>query len=117
MEAILVIGSLVIILGIILLIPGLWWARRKARKDPAFAKKANFTPIGWLFLCVMLSFLLGGLCMQYLYPESSIGKLTATSLGRILWTAIIIFIFYIIQKLLNSYGVVIEKDDEKSKDV
>ena len=85
MEAILVIGSQVIILGLILLIPGLWWAKRKARKDPAYAKKANFTPIGWLFVCVMLLLLLGGLCIQYFYPESSIAKLTATSLGRFLW--------------------------------
>jgi len=75
-EAILVIGTLCIILGIILLIPGLWWARYKAKKDPVYRKKVNFTATGWIFIILMILFLFSGLLMPYFSPNSFLGKLT-----------------------------------------
>ena len=116
-EAIIVIGIVCVILAIILLVPGLWWARRKSKQDPSLGKKVNFTPFGWVYLSVMLVMLLGGLCMQYLAPGSFLGRLTTTGFGRIFWAAFIIVLFMVIQKVLGLFGVFIEKREEKGKDV
>ena len=108
-----IIGGLCIVLGIILLIPGLWWARNKAKKDPAFRKNVNFTKVGWIYLLVMLSMLFGGLLMPYLAPNSYLGQLASARYGRLIWTIFIIFIFVAVQKVLNFFGVLIEKPENK----
>jgi len=115
LEAVLVIGAVCVILGGLLLIPGLWWARRKAKNDSAFGKRVRFTPFGWIFLFVMLVILLGGLMTQYLAPESLIGNLTVSRMGRLVWAGIVIGFFVVLAKLFASFGILIERRDEGEK--
>ena len=117
LEAILVIGTACVILGLLLLVPGLWWARRKAKNDPAYRKKVRFTLFGWIFLSIMLFTLFAGLTMQYFAPASYIGKLTSERMGRLIWAAVVIVLFILIQKLLGSFGILIEKSKTNEYDV
>ena len=84
LEAVLIIGVLSIVLGFALLIPGLWWAKHKAKTDSTSGGKVFFTPVGWIFLLLMLFVLIGGFGMQHFAPQSFIGKLTSAGLGRLL---------------------------------
>jgi uncharacterized membrane protein YozB (DUF420 family) len=58
-EAIAIVGVFVLALGIVLGVPGLWWARRKARSLPAEAiGKASVTPFGYVFYFLQVSALI-----------------------------------------------------------
>lgn len=116
-KAILIISVLCILLGIILLVPGLWWARHKAKKDPAYSKKVNFTFVGWIYIFIMLVLLFAGLLMPYLAPDSYLGQLSAVRFGRLIWAAFIIILFIGVKKVLNLFGLLIEKPEEENKNV
>ena len=116
-EAILIIGGLCAVLGVILIVPALWWARHKARKNPAYRKKVRFTFFGWIYLFIALSFLLAGLMMPYFLPDSYIGQLTSKRFGRLIWALFIGLLFTGLQKVLSSFGVLIEKPEKENKSV
>ena len=117
LEAFIAIGALCVALGSVLLIFGLWWAKYKAKTDPVFGRKASFTPVGWISLLVMVLVLLGGFGMQHFAPQSYIGKLTSTGLGRLLWTALTFGFFLVTQKILVSFGIFIQKHNRREEDL
>ena len=71
-EALSAVGIFALILGVILLIPGLWWARRKAKTLPESALGAKrVTLFGIVYIGLFLSVLLVVLKMQYFAPGVS----------------------------------------------
>lgn len=74
-EALTVIGIFSLVLGIILLIPGLWWARRKVKKLPEHATgRMQITPFGFIYYGIFVGLLMVVFSLRYLAPELSSGK-------------------------------------------
>ena len=106
--------GLFIVVGLVLLIPGLWWARRKAEKEPNYRRQANFTTAGWIFIILLLLALFGGLMMPYFLPGSYIGQLTSSGFGRLVWAAGLAVIATLVQKGLDRLNIPIQKAEEKT---
>ena len=111
-EAVLAMGLLCIVLGAPLLVLGLWWARRRARKDPALGKKVSFTAAGWIHLLAMLLMLFIGPMAHRLAPDSQLGQLLSSGLARVIWVLVVFALFAVAQKVLSSFGVPIERPGE-----
>jgi uncharacterized Tic20 family protein len=72
LEALLAIGIFTLILGLILIVPGLWWARRKAKRLPDNANgKKKVTLFGVFYYGVFILFLLVATSLRYISPEIS----------------------------------------------
>ena len=107
LEALTVIGVFTVALGIILLIPGLWWARRKVRKLPVHAAgRMRVTPFGYIYSAIFVGFLMVVFSLGYLAPELSNGKKFALM-------AIVVIVGFLGEKLANKLGfkLVIKNND------
>ena len=97
-EALTVIGIFTFVLGIILLIPGLWWARRKVRKLPVHAAgRMRVTPFGYIYSAIFVGFLMVVFSLGYLAPELSRGKKFAAF-------AIVVIVGLLGEKVANKLG-------------
>lgn len=93
-EAIAIIGVVVLALGIVLGVPGLWWARRKARSLPAEAiGKASITPFGYVFYFLQVSVLIA----ITVFPGLT-GGMRVAGLG------IVIVVSIILERVARSLG-------------
>ncbi len=104
-SAIIAIGILVVILGAVLLIPSLWFARRQAARDPTLQVSVRLTKWGWVLISTMLLVLLGGVSAKYWAEDSRFAELTSHAGGRILWYALVIVAFVVIESVLKRCGI------------
>ena len=112
-EAFLVIGAFTVILGIVLLVPGLIWARRKAKRHPEKHPVLSITRAGYLLLISMLLVLLVGLTSQLWAPHSLLGQWTATRAGRFLFACFVIVVAIIIERILAASGIELKGEVDK----
>ena len=105
-EALAVLGVFTLILGFILLIPGLWWARRKVKVLPENASgKKRVTPFGFVYFGVIISLSLFTFSLRDLAPEVSGGE-------RLALITIIFIVALLGEKLANKLGIkLISKND------
>ena len=97
-EALTAIGIFTLLLGIILVIPGLWWARRKAKTLPENASgRKRVTLFGFVYIGLVVSALVVVFSLQYLAPEIS-GK----EKGALVAIALIVALLG--EKLANKLG-------------
>ena len=74
-EAIIEIGGFPLILGLVLLVPGLWWAKCKSRKIPEDALCAKrVTLFGFVFSSVFVGLILLVFNLEYIAPGVSGGQ-------------------------------------------
>jgi len=104
-EAFFAIGVFTIILGAVLLVPGLIWARRKAKQHPEAPAGMSVTKTGYLFLGGMLVVLFAGLTSQFWAPDSLLGQWTATRSGRFLFGGLVVGAAFLFERVLAATGV------------
>ena len=79
-EAVLVIGSLALILGVVLLIPALWWARKKAAPTSPKARASDV-----LTAAIVVTVLLVLATLHQFYPDHPV----VWWIWRSLWLVVI----------------------------
>jgi len=104
-EAFLVIGGFTLILGAVLLVPGLIWARIKVKQHPDEPAGMSVTRTGYVFFGSMLVVLLAVITSQFWAPESSIGLWAASRSGRFLLGAIVVGAALLIELVLAVAGI------------
>ena len=105
-EAALVIGIVALGAGLILYIPGYFlakWALRKSPPDSGGRLHVTFT--GFVVYGSMIIMLAIGFAQQFFAPETFLGRLTSTSLGRLLFCASIIPLGVVIEFVLRKFGI------------
>ncbi|MBN1379840.1 MAG: hypothetical protein JXA04_11475 [Gammaproteobacteria bacterium] len=103
-EAILVIGTFCLGAGFILAVPGLWWARRKAKQLPATAVGAKRMSLsGIVYAAIFVVLIMCAFSLQYIAPQlSSMQRATAI---------LIVFIVGLLgEKLANMFGIKLTKE-------
>jgi hypothetical protein len=98
-EALAAIGVFTLIMGVILLIPGLWWARRKVNELPEHASgRKRVTPFGFVYIGIIITLSLFVFSLRDLAPEVSGGE-------RLALITIIFIAAFLAEKLANKIGI------------
>src|SRR6266446_6414895 len=104
-EAVLVIGVFALVLGAVLLIPGLIWARRKARQNPGTSAGMAVTNIGFLFVAFVVLVLLVGFTAEFWAAETMFGRWMSTGRGRLIFAALTMLTSWIVEYVLGLAGI------------
>ena len=88
-EAALIIGGAALLLAAVLLIPGLMWARRKARRNPEapIARKVETGVFGIAAVAVFI--ILGALSAPSWGPDTAFGQWMSTDSGVFMFLGIL----------------------------
>lgn len=103
-EAFIVIGGFTIIFGIVLLIPGIWWARRKSKQHSESQGSMAATKTGFIYIGIFVFILFSGFSAQFWAPDTAFGKWVSTSFGRILFVVSLVIAAFVLEKILNKFG-------------
>jgi hypothetical protein len=101
LEAFLIVGLVTLFLGALLYVPARVWARKVARDDPHSYSRLGLTRLGWILTLITVLALIGGLLMDLIAPNTTLGKLVNTSSGRFV---------YLLSVFLNSKGIKLFKE-------
>jgi hypothetical protein len=88
------------VLGAVLLIPGLMWARRKARANPNTPAAKKVTKSGFVIAAIVVSILFTGFSAQFWASDTAFGQWMSTDTGRLIYAATIVAASVIIERLL-----------------
>jgi hypothetical protein len=106
-EAFFAIGALTVLLGGLLYVPSRWWANRKLKGGPhgSYAR-LHVTAAGFLFYGFLVGFLIIGLLLDYLAPESRLGQIVATGIGRFVLLVVVVAIGVALERVFAKLGVI-----------
>ncbi len=104
-EAFFVIGAFALILGIILLVPGLMFARKEAKKDPDQITAMVITKAGYSIYGTMALVLLVGSTSQHWAADTAFGQWISTRAGRYVFCLVVVAATVLIERLLNASGI------------
>ena len=104
-EAFFIIGAFALVLGGILLVPGIWWARRKARENPDAPAGMKVTPAGFLFASAYGALLLSALSTEYWAGDTAIEEWLKTSIGRMVFLVAVFGAGPLAERLLSKAGI------------
>jgi hypothetical protein len=77
-----VLGLIFLVIGILLYIPGRWWAKHKLRDtQPESDARLHITSSGLALIVLMVFVLVIGSSQQYLAPETEFGQFVSNGLG------------------------------------
>jgi small-conductance mechanosensitive channel len=110
-EAFVVIGLFILVLGVLLFVPAWIWVKRKQRAEPGKQAKVKLSKVGWTLIWVMLTILIGGLLMDYMAPESLMGRFVKMPVGRFLYLVIVAVVFWIVEAALKARGIKLTKEN------
>ncbi len=105
LEALLAIGGFVIVLGAILLVPGLWWAKSKAKSNPDVPAGMRLTKIGYIWCGIFVAALFMALSADYIWPNSMLGEFSSKPAGRLSLLVMVILVSFGLEKLLSLCGI------------
>ena len=112
-----VIGTFAALLGGILYLPFYIWKRLRLRNKPAgseFDDSPKITRMGVTFYGIQVLFLLIGSIQEYLAPESAFGRFISTWSGKLIYAAVVVAVFAILQLLLASKGIALVERHQKN---
>jgi ABC-type xylose transport system permease subunit len=102
----LVIGGFTVLAGMLLYIPGRWWAKRQLRNAPDESiGKARVTRAGYLFFAIMIGLLLIGFAQEHIAPSSRLGEFVSTRAGRLVFLGSFAAAGFVIENLLARAGI------------
>lgn len=105
-KALLIIGGMCLVLGLVLYVPAHYWAKRRLRRAPQESSlKLRITPAGFVVYGLMVAAMMAGFSLQYLAPETRLGHFTSTGRGRIVMTGALMAVVSVVEGLLRSLGV------------
>lgn len=111
-EALGVIGLFTFVLGVLLYVPARILAQYNRRAESGSHPKLRLTRAGWVLICTTVLLLIGGFSMQYIAPESAIGQFVKTSGGRLLYLAVVVLIFWLVESSLKARGIKLTKNGQ-----
>jgi heme/copper-type cytochrome/quinol oxidase subunit 2 len=98
-------GLIFLVIGVLLYIPGRWWAKRKLRNAPPNSEYNLHITSSGLALCVLMVFtLVIGSSQRYLAPESEFGRFVSNPLGLLFfWAAVTVatIVFGLVLEMLG----------------
>ena len=103
-EAFFVIGGFTVILGVILLVPGLMWARYKSRKSPNSETSEVVTKSGFLNAGLFVLMVLVGITANMWAPQSSFGQWIGKEFNNLIFIAGITTIVIIVELVFSTFG-------------
>jgi hypothetical protein len=104
-EAFFVIGSLTVVLGVLLYVPGRWWARRKLRDAPKEASaRRSVTPTGYVLAGLITTAFVSAFSLSYFAPESIVGRWASTSVGRLAIAVSLVGLCAILELIARKLG-------------
>lgn len=103
-EGLTVIGVGAIAIGVILYLPFRIWFGR-SQEGGTRSPRVQLTRAGMVLVCFTLAALFYGLAARYIAPESMLGRVTSTSLGRLFYLGVLILVFWIVEVLLRRKGI------------
>jgi len=104
-EAFFIIGVFALLLGAILLVPGIWWARRNTRDNPDVPAGMKVTPAGFIAATAIVALLFSGLSAEYWAGDTAIEKWLKTPLGRSAFLLTVFGAGYLAERLLHMAGI------------
>lgn len=114
-EAFAAIGIFTLVLGVVLYVPARWWAKRKVREHPNSNATLRVTRAGFVFFGIFVVLLILGFSQEFLAPESGLGQFVSSSGGRLLFGASVAAVFWLLEVILKSKGVLlVEKKETKN---
>lgn len=114
-EAFAAIGTFTLVLGVMLYIPARWWAKRKRREHPNSDATLRVTRAGFVFSVIFIVLLMLGFSQEFLAPDSRLGQLVSSSSGRLLFGAFVGAVFWLLEVVLKSKGVMlVERKEPKN---
>jgi len=106
-KAIIAIGGICLVLGLLLWLPAQLWARRRLRNLPAESEeRARITPLGWVVYGLMVAVLMAGFSLQYLAPQTGLGHMVSTWPGRLVYTILVSIAWLALETFLGLLGMV-----------
>jgi len=103
-EALIVIGGFALILGAVLLVPGLWWARRKARSNPVVGS-IKVTRAGYIGFAVFVAVLLAGFSAEHWAQGSKLGLLIGLPGAKLVFLLLATGAGWLIERSLAAKGI------------
>ena len=113
LEAILIFSGLSLAIGILLYVPGMYIARRHLRKTGRKNLSKRITRHGLVFYGLLCVTLFTGFSMQYLSPQSLVGRVSSTRRGRYAIAAAIVAVAIPLSWLLEKKGISLITNDKK----
>ncbi len=111
-EALVAIGIFTLALGVVLYIPTRLWAKHKLREHPNSNATLKVTRAGFVFFSIFVVVLMLGFSQEFLAPESGFGQFVRTSSGRLLFGASVGAVFWLLEVVLKSKGVMLVERKE-----
>ena len=102
-EAAAAIGVLVVVLGTILLVPCLYWARREARKHRSSGFELDVGWPGFVVAAYVVGVGVGIPAAANFFPTSGVGVTFRGEWGGLLWWGVLLVPPYLIGKLLDRF--------------
>ena len=116
-EAIFIIGGGAVVLGLVLLLPGLMWARRKVRTNPDTPFTAKLNRSGYLGAAIGTFFVFGGFSAQFWASDTTFGKWISTDVGLFVYLVIVVAVSVIVERGLYHFIVRTRAYQNKANDV
>jgi uncharacterized membrane protein len=92
-----ILGMIFLILGVLLYIPGHWWAKRKLRNMESDGEyKLHITSAGLAWVI--------GLSQEHLSPGTEFGKFVSTWLGKLYYIVIVAILALVFGLILELFG-------------
>jgi len=106
-EALVAVGMFTVVLGIILIVPGMLLGRHLAKKHPDAPRARIVTRAGYMAGFVIVVILLGGYSIPYWSPGSVPGKLMSMRGGQTLFALIVMIGAGIADRILAHNGILL----------
>lgn len=105
-KAIIAIGGICLVLGLLLWLPAQLWARRRLRSLPAESEeRTRITPLGGVVYGLMVAVLMAGFSLQYLAPQTGLGHMVSTWPGRLVYTILVSMAWLALETSLGLLGL------------
>ncbi|MBO1271719.1 hypothetical protein J3L11_08705 [Shewanella sp. 4t3-1-2LB] len=104
-EAFWAVGAVTLVLGVVLLVPGLMLGRKLSKTSSNEFVTSVITKHGLFFGVVFVVSLLLASAARYFAPNSFIGHWTATDAGLYSFIAVLSVLAMVIEKILLSLGI------------
>lgn len=114
-EAFWIIGLSSVVLGLLLFIPAWLWMRRQQQLLPEY-KRNTLTKTGWVFACLLVTFLIAGAIMQYVAPHSGFGEFVSTGAGRLIFYTSVGVVFWSVEIALKARGINLTREIDVSSE-
>lgn len=109
------IACLALVLGVVLYIPGRWWAKHRLRNAPSGSRlRLRVTAAGFAVCVLMVGVLIAGSSQQYWAPQTQFGQFVATGVGRLVFWSVVAVSTIVLCMILEMLGFTLFKHPDNT---